>query len=442
MAQYNIQDCCDSDNIMQVDNITGTFSTGDILFFVATGFTTPGSLDYSFTGCGTVTLNTPITSTLTATTNTTAYTDCYTCDLLNTGATSCDCTCAATSQVTLTSNNYTGQIAQITFSAQTGGTYNLGNQLVPYIYDSCNFLGEYDLYFSAFNKTCSVTFTGFSDCDVWLVSDITFNPISGIYQHKIHKYEPYSNKVVPNVTGFQATSGITSAGFFDIASTKSKIWGQATTLAPGPYIATGFTQYEWYWLPQQSGFPLFGTYSTIRRPIDIYLSGGTLGRSLTAINDRYFAFTWDDNTDGLTKISLADTSGSTASTISSTIKIVLPGIYTDVGDMIYTSQGKMIVSVWDGNGSFPNSYAILQYDFLSGTFECSGTTPNYNLNAGFEYNNTIYFVDYNTNNLYSASTTTPYTLTLVQSQILNIASYGNIVGASSSPCCSTISLTP
>jgi hypothetical protein len=46
--------------------------------------------------------------------------------------------------------NYSGQIADIVFSPCTGGTINLGNQVLPYNYVSEYIYGEYELTFSAY----------------------------------------------------------------------------------------------------------------------------------------------------------------------------------------------------------------------------------------------------------------------------------------------------
>jgi hypothetical protein len=48
-----------------------------------------------------------------------------------------------------------GQTATITFSPCSGGTINLGSQVIPYNYISDNYLGEYSLYFADFNQTCT-----------------------------------------------------------------------------------------------------------------------------------------------------------------------------------------------------------------------------------------------------------------------------------------------
>ena len=57
--------------------------------------------------------------------------------------------------VQILTTNYSGQTATITFSPCSGGTINLGSQVIPYNYISDNYLGEYSLYFADFNQTCT-----------------------------------------------------------------------------------------------------------------------------------------------------------------------------------------------------------------------------------------------------------------------------------------------
>jgi hypothetical protein len=59
--------------------------------------------------------------------------------------------------VELTSSNYSGQTAVITFNPDTGGTFNLGSQTIPYTYTSEYTFGTYVLYFSGVGVTCSAT---------------------------------------------------------------------------------------------------------------------------------------------------------------------------------------------------------------------------------------------------------------------------------------------
>jgi hypothetical protein len=60
-------------------------------------------------------------------------------------------------QIILSSPNYTGFIADITFSAQTGGTISLGSHVVPYTVDLDYYYGTYQLCYSAFNVCCDVS---------------------------------------------------------------------------------------------------------------------------------------------------------------------------------------------------------------------------------------------------------------------------------------------
>lgn len=56
--------------------------------------------------------------------------------------------------VKLSSNNYSGKTADITFLPETGGTVNIGLQQIPFIYVTDYFYGTYNLYFSGYDYTC------------------------------------------------------------------------------------------------------------------------------------------------------------------------------------------------------------------------------------------------------------------------------------------------
>jgi hypothetical protein len=58
--------------------------------------------------------------------------------------------------IILTSNNYSGQTANITYYPDTGGTISLGSVVVPYYYSTDYFYGTYELFFPIFNKTCTL----------------------------------------------------------------------------------------------------------------------------------------------------------------------------------------------------------------------------------------------------------------------------------------------
>ena len=56
----------------------------------------------------------------------------------------------------IVSNNYNGQSAVITYYPDTGGTINLGTQVLPYDYIAPYFYGTYTLFFPAFGSTCTL----------------------------------------------------------------------------------------------------------------------------------------------------------------------------------------------------------------------------------------------------------------------------------------------
>ena len=58
--------------------------------------------------------------------------------------------------IQITTDNYDGQTAVITYYPDTGGTINLGSQILPYDYNSNYFYGTYSLYFPLFDTTCTL----------------------------------------------------------------------------------------------------------------------------------------------------------------------------------------------------------------------------------------------------------------------------------------------
>jgi hypothetical protein len=59
-----------------------------------------------------------------------------------------------TTGVQISSTNFNGQIANITFYPDTGGTVSLGANVLPYTVELEYFNGSYELYFGAFDQTC------------------------------------------------------------------------------------------------------------------------------------------------------------------------------------------------------------------------------------------------------------------------------------------------
>ena len=60
--------------------------------------------------------------------------------------------------IIISSTNYSGQTGDITFYPSTGGTINLGTQTLPYTYSSDYPYGTYDVYFSSYGNTCSISY--------------------------------------------------------------------------------------------------------------------------------------------------------------------------------------------------------------------------------------------------------------------------------------------
>jgi hypothetical protein len=59
-----------------------------------------------------------------------------------------------TTGVQISSTNFNGQIANITFYPDTGGTISLGANVLPYTTQLEYYFGSYELYFGAYDKTC------------------------------------------------------------------------------------------------------------------------------------------------------------------------------------------------------------------------------------------------------------------------------------------------
>jgi len=56
----------------------------------------------------------------------------------------------------LSDSNHTGLQAQITFSASTGGTFNLGMHTIPYVFESNYPYGSYELFYPQWGQTCTL----------------------------------------------------------------------------------------------------------------------------------------------------------------------------------------------------------------------------------------------------------------------------------------------
>jgi len=60
--------------------------------------------------------------------------------------------------IVIFSNNYSGQTASIMYYPTSGGTINLGNQVLPYFYETQYYNGTYNLTFiNSGDTVCSLS---------------------------------------------------------------------------------------------------------------------------------------------------------------------------------------------------------------------------------------------------------------------------------------------
>ena len=103
--------------------------------------------------------------------------------------------------VLISSVNFNGQIGNITFYPEIGGTVNIGLQTIPYIYTANDIYGTYDIYFSGYPITCSVTILNPYiplDCDL-VIDSSTPSPTST--PSSTNTPTPTSTLVPPTPTG-------------------------------------------------------------------------------------------------------------------------------------------------------------------------------------------------------------------------------------------------
>lgn len=56
--------------------------------------------------------------------------------------------------VQISSSNFNGQLADVTFYPDTGGTIYLGANVIPHTFDLDYIYGSYQLYFASYDRTC------------------------------------------------------------------------------------------------------------------------------------------------------------------------------------------------------------------------------------------------------------------------------------------------
>lgn len=61
--------------------------------------------------------------------------------------------------IRINTNNYSGYTGDITFYPYTGGTINIGPQVLPYDYNTDYYYGIYEIFISVFNKTCVLDYS-------------------------------------------------------------------------------------------------------------------------------------------------------------------------------------------------------------------------------------------------------------------------------------------
>ena len=98
--------------------------------------------------------------------------------------------------IILTTTNYSGQIADITFYPDTGGTISLGSVVLPYYYVTNYFYGVYVFYFASFNKTCELAI---EDPSFSLLQE-NFDPILQENYYKILLEDTSGPTATPSVT--------------------------------------------------------------------------------------------------------------------------------------------------------------------------------------------------------------------------------------------------
>jgi len=123
-------------------------------------------------------------------------------------------------------------------------------------------------------------------------------------------------------------------------------------------------------------------------------------------------------------------SGSTA---VETIIGYLPMNTFVTGDFIYTTTGKLIVTI---SSSVTSNYYIIQYDFATMNLEVQSTVPFFGAFGLIESNNKLYIVGDN-GDLHEVDLNYPYGITLVQNTGLNY-----VAGASQIPSCCNVNLIP
>ena len=96
--------------------------------------------------------------------------------------------------VKIGSNNYSGQTAIIIYNPDTGGTVNVGAQIIPYNFSTDYFYGEYILNFTGFNYSCSFSIISGQTLPVYT------EPVAGPITYTFDYPYQQDPEVMPNQT--------------------------------------------------------------------------------------------------------------------------------------------------------------------------------------------------------------------------------------------------
>jgi len=344
---------------------------------------------------------------------------------------------------TISTNNYSGYFANITYYPSTGGTIGLGFVMLPYIYYTEYYYGQYSIDIIEFNKTCvlnylpptptttptpTLTPTNTQTPTPTPTNNTVVSTCAVLYNDSDDKVWAY-NVVTGDST--ELTMPSQYSGGFDIAHTPNKLW------EPG---GTSFYEYN---------ITLSPFTSTFNREI-IYPSGFSCSVGLAAISDDVILAV--NNSTSPIEVVEINISGVTTGIMTTKFPLILDGINRGLsnivnsgitGDFFKTTTEKFLalnyVDVEEGFDIIRHCY-LTQWDYSNGGIEVDVpllspiTCSTYGI---FENNGNIYITDTvstTSTNIYLINTSSPYGLTLVDNVVNNIA------GASQIPSCLTVNL--
>jgi hypothetical protein len=232
-------------------------------------------------------------------------------------------------QIQITSTNYNGQLADITFYPCYGApAIYLGYQIIPYTYTNDNYQGQYSLYFSAYNKTCYLDILCPTQTPTPTnTSTPTLTPTP-------------TNTVTPSIT---ASPTVTPTNTMTPTNTSSPTVTPTNTMTPTPTVTS------------PAGTAQANTYLSAA-----VAAGGTVTPTMSAATVTLFQSLSSNGL--LSKIgAMYPMLGATAA--STAVNAITPGTLnvTWYGGMSYSTTGAI------GNGS--NAYGETGIDYSSPTYQ-------------------------------------------------------------------------